>query len=178
MTTRAATPANETDACADQLAHRRARRLIGICGLKPHDLPDLRQELLLHVVRRSTRFDPARGTWPAFLTCLLSRKATSMIRHRNAKQRDFRRTIHAGLTQTLEEQSSDGASQERATQLRIDVQQLLPRLPAELRRVCEALKLGNVAEAVRSTGMSRSRIQRAVSKLRLRFAAAGLDGYL
>ena len=50
-----------------QQASCRASRLVAMAGFRSHDWEDLKQEMVLDLLRRAPKFDPARGNWQGFV---------------------------------------------------------------------------------------------------------------
>lgn len=46
--------------------------------MPPEDCDDLRQELFLNYLERKDRFDPARGSYKTFVSCLARNRAASL----------------------------------------------------------------------------------------------------
>ena len=66
-----------------QQASCRASLLVATAGFCPDDWHDLRQELVLDCLRRSRKFDPARGDWQGFVRGIV-RNCSSVLVTRTA----------------------------------------------------------------------------------------------
>lgn len=171
-------------------AHHYASRLARRLGLPASDIADLRQELLLDLVRRAGLFD-GRAGWATFAD-LVSRHASHDLAGRVIRDRrrhggsldDLIRVGHALLPRHAVLADADGlgawwnggADAFAATEQRLDVERFLAGLPARLRRLCRLLACEEVADAQRLSGLSRSRFFRDITDLRMRLRAAGLGG--
>ena len=125
------------------------------------------------------------------------RKVATLIRHRNSQMRDPRREacslnecIDDGeggtveRVQTIAAEEADrrlgrqARSDQETVELALDVEEVLNRLPDNLRGLCELLKTGSIADAARAMGVPRMTLNDHVKKLREFFEAAGLRDYL
>ncbi|MBI5121306.1 MAG: sigma-70 family RNA polymerase sigma factor [Rhodospirillales bacterium] len=159
-------------AAADRCARRIGRSL----RLPASDIHDIRQDLLLELVRRAPRFD-GQAPWSAF--------ASLVIRHagQDAADRWVRHRLrHGGSLGDIEPASEDGLSAwwaggvagPGAIHLRLDIQRFLESLPEGLRRLCHLLADEDRAEALAGSGLSRSEFFRQLHELRMRLRAFGI----
>lgn len=188
---------NEMFNYAAAMARFKARQLIGIAGFTESDRDDLEQELMSAVISRMPQFNARRGSPKTFVACIVARKIITLIRYRTTGSRDFRREAFsldqpaagsddAALLQgdCVADDIADpaGASHVRReveqTELAEATQQALSGLPGDLRRLCELLKTGRLADAARELGVPRSTLRNRVSRLRELFEAAGLQRFL
>jgi RNA polymerase sigma-70 factor (ECF subfamily) len=163
-------------ATAHHLAARRACR----ARLQAADRDDLQQDILLAIVERAGRFDPAHAGWATFVALL----ARHVIADRS--QSAARREAQAPVL--LEVESIDALADARsvtqpaavdvaeAVNLRIDLQRLIGDLPKAQRATLIALLQtdGDIAAAQRGSGRSTSAFYRDVKELRLWLRASGL----
>ena len=156
------------------VADRCARRIGRTLRLPAADIGDVRQDLLLELVRRAPRFDGQAG-WPTF--------AKLVIRHAGQDVADHlvrERRRHGGPIDDPERMSDDdglwpgGTAGAGAIHLRLDLQRFLETLPEPLRRLCHLLAEGDRAEALAGSGLSRSEFFRQIHELRMRLRAFGL----
>ena len=89
------------------LIHHKARQLIGEYGLTASDLPDLKQELTLDLLRRLKGFDPSRAQRQTFAAQVIEHGVATIIEHRSAARRDWQRE-ECSLNDALED--GDGGS--------------------------------------------------------------------
>jgi len=194
--------ANQKQQCelsdyAIRLIRHRASRLVATAGFAPQDIEDIRQDLILDLLERLPKFDPTKATYNTFVARLIDRKVAKLIRDRNCEKRAPRREecslneyIDDGeggaieLIQTIVAEGADRrlGRQERSDQetaeLALDVEAVLKRLPDNLRRLCQFLKVGGIANAARAMGVPRTTLNDRVKKLRDAFGPAGLWDYL
>ena len=194
--------ANQKQQCelsdyAIRLIRHRARRLVATAGFAPGDIEDIQQDLIVDLLERLPKFDPAKATHKTFVARVIDRKVAKLIRHRNSQKRDPRREacslnecIDDGeggsveRIQTIAAEEADrglgrqARSDQETAELSLDVEEVLNRLPDNLRRLCELLKTGSIADAARAMGVPRTTLNDHVKKLREFFEAAGLRDYL
>jgi len=176
---------------------RRARQLARTEGFAAQDIEDIRQDLIVDLLERLPKFDPAKATCNTFVARIIERKVAKLIRDRNCEKRDPRREecslnecIDDGEggsvehIQTIAAEEADrrlgrqARSDQETAELALDVEAVLKRLPDNLRRLCELLKTGSIADAARAMGVPRTTLHDHVKKLRQVFEAAGLRDYL
>ncbi len=154
-------PASAIDPTVAAIVRRKARRLVGRAGLRPQDRADLEQQLVLHILEQFQQFDPARGTWPAFVQHLVQRFGQNLLRSLWAHKRA------SGPLAPLPEDGPPDA-EEPAPPEALDLTEALARLPEDLRAVAELLTTRTIADTARELGASRATIHARVRELRSR----------
>lgn len=132
------------------------------------DRDDHRQDILVDLVSRTARFDPARGSWGAFVTVVTRNAARTML---------ARHTGMIAFAPAEVEVLGDiaQAHAEAASAVRIDTTALLHRLPPSLLPVVMGVaEEGGITDAQRTSGMPAASFYRTLRQLRLRLIAAGL----
>jgi len=168
----------------------KARRLVGRAGLGLQDLDDLQQEIAVHLLERLELFDPARGSYAAFVRMVVGQAAIGILRFRLAQRRHARvvslnaevegaegPTQRAHLVGTREQHARlgiDPPSDQEQANLAADVRRVLEALPAEERELAERLLRRTVTEVCREMGVARSTLADRVRSLRQPFERAGL----
>ncbi|MBP3954802.1 sigma-70 family RNA polymerase sigma factor [Gemmata sp. G18] len=152
-------PDNPIDPTVAGIIRRKAARLVGSAGPYVSDREDVEQELVLHVLERVRRFDPDRGTWPAFVQCLVERFGHNWARARRAAKR-------AGGPLDLLPRDVPEHRPRAEPGAGLDLAEALARLPEELRDIAELLTTETVAGAARTRGVSRSAMYVWVYELR------------
>jgi len=160
------------------------------------DREDLEQELMLDLLRRLPRFDPARATLRTFVSRVVRHRGAQIIAATWSAKSNGRRaavSLHDLVEdgtgesverwETLDEETgrrrSGGVGDaEVARDIRIDLDGVLGDLPPEERDLCDWLLHHSVTEAARSKDTSRASIWRRMQPVRARFATAGVDAYL
>ena len=182
---------------AARVIRHKARHLVGTAGFTESDRDDLEQEMMLDVIMRLPKFDARRGTPKTFVACIIARKISKLIRHRTTGLRDFRCEAFsidkpAGNDDDAVPVRGDcvledindpaGASQVprevEASELAEATQRVISGLPRDLRRLCELLQRGTLADAARELGVPRSTLRYQLPRLRELFESAGLRSYL
>lgn len=155
-------------AVAMAAAGRRAGTLARHISDPARDRDDHRQEILVDLISRAGRFDPARGSWGAFVTVVTRNAARTMLARRAAMM-----TVAAAEVEALGDIAQGHA--EAACAVRIDTAALLQRLPSSLLPVLVGVaEEGGVTDAQRASGMPAASFYRALRQLRLRLIAGGL----
>lgn len=167
----------QMESYALEQASLRAGFLGLMAGFPRHEIDDVRQDLLLDCLRRSSRFDPARGDWPGFVRGVTRNQASVLAVRR---RRRLRQEVLAG---DLLEPNADGPEEffdrvmapETVDGLNtaVDVRRVLDRLPAHLHELALFLPHMTVIEVCAATGKSRSRVYQLVRQIRDAFVRAG-----
>jgi len=184
------------DSFASQLIRQKARQLVRHPGFTKSDRPDIEQELAVELVQKYDQFDPERARETTFIARVLEHKAVSLVRTRQAEKRHFRRNgkslneaISDGDGGTVEQaQTVDAAvakrhtgqaprSDEDVARLKLDTDEVLETLPADLRKLAEMLTEMTEYAASQQLGKSRRQVANDVARLRERFEDAGLRDY-
>lgn len=169
---------------ADAAAARLRRRL----KLRDADLDDLRQDLLVDLIRRLPGFDVRRGTMGAFAGIVLRNQA-SRISARVARERRawdgllLSLDVSAGDGETVVEQLGDDdglsawhgqrAADEAATERRIDLARVLGALEARDLTLCAAMAHCPIRGLADRGFGSRATLYRRLRNLRCVLAAHG-----
>jgi DNA-directed RNA polymerase specialized sigma24 family protein len=120
-----------------QQASGRARMLVATAGFRPDDWEDLRQEVALDCLRRSSKFDPARGDWHCFVRVLVRHHAAVLVMRERRRAPEIlsedlmnREDSDAESLDVLDKHSSTGAVD--ALNLSLDVRRVVESLPTRL----------------------------------------------
>jgi RNA polymerase sigma-70 factor (ECF subfamily) len=167
-----------------------AKRIARTLGVPETDIDDLRQDLLLEVLQRGLRFDPARAAWVTFVE-MISRHAADDLANRIVQARradggsiDAPVVMADGSRLSLSEilSEEDGLAalwngpvdSFLAVERRIDLERFINALPDQLRRLCRLLQTETPAVAQRLSGASTAAFYRDLQELRMRLRAVGL----
>jgi RNA polymerase sigma-70 factor (ECF subfamily) len=185
------------DEYAVRLIRRKARQLVGRAGFVEADRHDIEQDMMIDLLRRLPRFDPAIAQRQTFIVRIVEHRVATIIEAQKAGLRDFRRC--AG---SLDERRADhdGAAGDgppvldekeylRGTlaavdreldlhHLRIDLDRVFSDLPVDLRDLCVRLQASPVGGGAGARGGPRGTLYEAIERLRARFERAGLAVYL
>lgn len=185
----------------DRLANRHARRLADShAAFRPDDRDDLKQEMLLAVLRGIDRFDPSRGTLSAFLGRLLRNRCNELIRAKNSAMRDWRKEgpslqqplrgrdaaepIDSAFSESLDERSarSHTGQQKRPddelAMLKLDIEAVKCQLPHALRELAEMLETLPLSAIAEQLEESPRQVRKKIDMLRENFTDQDLDKYL
>jgi RNA polymerase sigma-70 factor (ECF subfamily) len=189
------------DAYAVRLIKHKARQLVGRAGFVEADRHDLEQDLVIDVLRRLPRFDPAIAKRETFIARIVEHHVATIVESQKAGIRDYRQRA-GSLDERREEDdgsSADGPPvldekeyvretltsaqrDEDLHALRLDLEKVLSELPGDgsvdLRALCVRLQTSTVSDVSRETGVPRGTVYEAIGKLRTRFERAGLSVYL
>jgi len=141
----------------------RARLLAATAGFLPDEVDDARQDLLLDCLRRSARYDSARGDWDGFVRGVMRNHAAVLVARRC---RRVRREVLAG---DLVDPGSEIPEEAFFESLRpcdaraeldapIDVRRALRQLPCQLQRLASLLGEMPIHDVCLRMGKSRSRV--------------------
>jgi len=181
-----------------ELVHHKAWQLVGKAGYTQDDVDDIKQDMIVDLLERLPKFDPAKATYNTFVARLVERKICNLLRDRQAEMRDHRREVCSlneeidtgedepvqRLT-TISQDEQDirtgkyaRPAEERA-HLQLDMDSVLDGLPPELRQVAEMLQTKSVSEVARELGIPRRTFrEKHLMQLRDVFAAKGMGDYL
>jgi RNA polymerase sigma-70 factor (ECF subfamily) len=167
-----------------------ARRIARTLRLPETDIDDLRQDLLLEVLRRGVRFDPARAAWVTFVEMISRHAAADLATRLVQARRTHGGSIDApvvmpdgsrlSLTEVLSEEDGLAALWNGPVdpfldvERRIDLERFINALPDHLRRLCRLLQTETPAVAQRLSGASTAAFYRDLQDLRMRLRAVGL----
>ncbi|MDB5308814.1 MAG: polymerase, sigma-24 subunit, subfamily [Gemmataceae bacterium] len=176
-------PPDDLDPAETEVIRRKAHAMHRRGWVPRADLEDVRQDLALAVLAARGRLDAARGDLGTLAAAVVRRAGAKLARARRAAKRDPRRvnSLHAPRPDGIDLPDPDtlpgGDLRPELTDLRIDLDQFLARLPPTLRTVADLLRTKTVTAAARALGVPRSTLADRVRALRRRFAAAGLAEY-
>jgi len=167
------------DPTTSELIRSKARQVVRCCHLSSSELPDVEQDLTLHVWRRLDRFDPTKTEREAFVRMLVAHATASALRGRRSRSKKAAQpldwALRVGACDPVDPKAWPGPQQERA--LALDVEEILATLPHRLRRVARAVSGGSITEAARQLKMSRAAVYRRLEELRAAFVAAGFEEF-
>lgn len=172
---------------------RNVRQMIGRAGFKAQDREDLEQTLLLRLIRSLKSFDPERGHLNAFATVVVESATSKILRDAIAQKRDQRRMVYEAnrrsdesggqpieLIDSCEKDARhcrDPLSAETLAELKLDLAEVIDRLPDPLRDLTGRLKTQSITEIARELRKPRTTIAGWVKRIRKHFEEAGLRDY-
>lgn len=181
---------------ARTLIRVKARQLVRRPEFTACEVDDLEQELTLHILTKLDRFDPSRGSLNTYFARIVNTAIAMLIRERGRIKRNGGAGVEIESLEKMVDQPegspiplwatiSDSDANRRfqthplsaleQSQLRMDVNSVLEKLPAELRRICEQLMVGNSSDIRRDSGLSRRKFEATISLIREQFMESGLS---
>ena len=191
-------PQHELTEYALELVHCRALLLVGKVGYQRDDVNDIKQDLIMDLLEALPTFDPAKAAYNTFVSRVVTRKISNLIRHRKAQARDPRREacslnddVDIGeeemepLFTTINEDDHDlrrgkyRRTREEREDLRLDIDSAISELPLDLQHVAELLMSMTPAEVARELNMTTTAFNdKYMTRLRQAFAAKGMADHL
>jgi hypothetical protein len=165
------TPSFDDTTCMIEWARRWALWLVATGAIQWQEWEDARQQLLMDFLRRSQRFDPARGNWPAFVYGIMAHHAAVLAAQMNRRRR---REV---LLEDLEAPDVEWAGFTDPTisvERIVDIRRVVGGLAPRLRDLALYLSHYSVTETCWRMRRSRSAVYKGISRLRRAFTAAGL----
>ncbi len=182
---------------AIELVQHKARQLVGKAGYTQSDIADIEQDLIVDLLERLPRFDPAKATYNTFVGRVVERKISNLLRHRRMEIRDHRREAfslndvndgeeeapprNAAISQDDHRRRTGNHTRPETERIdmELDLAQVLADLPDDLRKTAEMLMTMPASQVARALGISRSTFyENHLPRLRAAFEAKGLRDYL
>ena len=184
---------------AEGLIHHKARQMVGKAGFTVDDIEDIEQEMRLDLLQRLVKFDPSKAKYNTFVSRLIDRRISDMIRGSKQDIRDYRcqesslhdivepgeedKDVEHIETVSRDEQDHRSGRRIRSERdrldLRIDIPVVLAELPPDLRKLAELLQTVSISKTAKAFGVSRSTLYKSyLPPLRKAFLKRGLDGNL
>ncbi|MBN2132231.1 MAG: sigma-70 family RNA polymerase sigma factor [Sedimentisphaerales bacterium] len=181
-----------------ELVHHKARQIIGKAGYTQDDLDDIKQDLIMDLLERLPKFDPAKATYNTFVARVVERKICNLLRDRQAEMRDHRRNV-CSLNEDID--TGEGEPVQRVTMisqddhdlrtgkyrrpaeerahLHLDLETVLADLSPELRQAAVLLQTMSVSQAAREMDVPRRTFrEKHLVQLHEALTAKGLNLYL
>jgi RNA polymerase sigma-70 factor (ECF subfamily) len=162
-----------------QQASFQASLLVSTAAFMPDDWEDLRQEMVLDLLRRAPKFDPRRGDWQGFVRGIVRHHAAVLVNRHRRRALEVLRDDSA----VEEDADRDDSIEFRAEcwpqtvdelNLNLDVRRVVESLPVRLRSLAVLLGQMPVKEVCQATGRSRSGVFQMTRQIREAFVDAGL----
>ncbi|MFB3882435.1 MAG: sigma factor [Armatimonadota bacterium] len=175
-----------------------ARQLVRKPGFTAEDLPDVIQDLTIHLWEHLAQFDATRGKLTTFIDRVVAHKAADLLEARHAACRGCRLQV-ASLSDPISGDDGEGVcledlaevdalrrqqglreeAFERRVQLRVDLVRALARLSPDQVDLCRRLLGGATLSGIAADlGIPRGTLYESVYRIRAIFADAGLRGRL
>ena len=181
-----------TDGFAIRYIRLKGRQLVVTGRIPASDRQDLEQDLVVKLLERIGRFDPARAHWNAYVATVIERQVATLLESRRTQKR---RPQTALVSLSTRVKGEEGAAAELAhliqsshqtpltgyaerdrladTDLKLDIAVLCSRLPLPLACLAERLRVQPLAQIARERGVRRSKLYEGVARLRQFFEGAG-----
>lgn len=171
----------------------KAWRLAQGPGFRPDDKEDIEQELILDLLLRAPKFDPARGNRQAFIGRVLDNKVADLVAANVAAKRDRRREVFSldepvvtdGEGEIPRQEildpgriDEDARSGMRDADLWIDLGRRIYSIRPDLAALCLQLSEKRIAEVSREMGIPRATLYGRIAELRRILSIRGLRDYL
>lgn len=148
---------------AIQKVAKKVRWLVRREWLRRDDAEDFSQDLLHDIVASFRVYDPARATREGYITEIVSRRWKSHLRDLWAAKRRF--GTASGIAGLGYDTIDARAEAERdLLDYRVDLDEVLERLPETLAAICEGLRTYGEGECARRMGVHRCKVQYAVRR--------------
>ncbi len=183
-----------------ELIHHKARELVGTEGFIGEDVEDIEQSLVIDLLERLPKYNPAKATNNTFVARLVERKISRTVRDSQRLRRDPG-TMMQSLNEEVDDGDGEGETGELSEMLCDDVQDLrlgrkrlsqpdhadraldvaaaIADLPRPLRRIAKALKNLNIRDAGRKLGIPEWKLHEFyLPQIRETLVAKGLRDYV
>jgi hypothetical protein len=162
-----------------------ARRVARVAPESGGDLEDLRQMLLLEALTVAPKFEPRRGSWPAFINVYVKGAAWDLAGRRFRQRRlaarslDSDRLTDPGRSPPWQADPADvdDGQDDRFDSIdqAIDVERAMDTLPDGLRDLCRLLQRESPTVAQRKIGLSGAEYYRLRQEIAMRLRAFGVS---
>ncbi len=161
---------------AGQLIRTKVSRICRSLKLSRDDGEDLEQQIRLELVTRASKFDPARGTWEAFVTTVTENRARTHYRRLRKLPKP---TPYSDLVSDAERKqdfAEDARLRHRGIEtspadgdMRMDIASLQDQLNLDARMMTDMLRIFSVREVSSRTNLPLSTLYDRLKKLRTPF---------
>ena len=173
-----------------------AKKAVRKGGLSQDDLPDIEQELMIAMLSGMKQHDPGKSSRKTFLTMLLKRQISAVCRQRLRPSKRFQHNlislnseieIDEEPCELVELVNSDHeiANNPRPESescnnaaLRMDLEDVLEKLPPDCWLICDGLKTMNITELAASMKTTRTTLHKKIEVIRGLMKKQGLSAYL
>lgn len=174
---------------ADRLAELQAaveyhaRRVARVSPESGGDLEDIRQALLLEALTIAPKFEPRRGSWPAFINVYVKAAAWDLAGRRFRQRRLAARSLDGDRFTDPESSSwqpdlieADDGHDDRFDLINqaIDVERAMDTLPDRFRELCRLLQYESATAAQCKMGLCGAEYYRKRQEIAMRLRAFGV----
>lgn len=172
---------------ARTLIRVKAKQVVRGCGFNRSDLPDVEQELVFHLIKQASNFDPERSSLNTFIAKVVDSAVGMLVRRKRREKRSPGRgvqiqsletTIAADsgsptpLWATISPEDQDrknckvSLTDAEVVELVETVRFVLDRLPEDLQALCRHLMQTSRVDATRELKLSRRKLAVAMEEIR------------
>ncbi|MEX0653918.1 MAG: hypothetical protein WD534_12735 [Phycisphaeraceae bacterium] len=161
----------------------RVRQLRFQFDLSDEDQEDLRNDMVVELLSASKRFDPDKSKRETFINRVLDRFVLYVTRQRCTQQRRASDSpigfddVSAGFQPTVNDTRRGEPNEQDLRELRLDLPEVIAKLPGDLQQVCEVLTRKSGRAAAKELGLSKSSLYRAIAEIREHFISRGYPGF-
>ena len=186
----------DDDSFTRALISRKVQGLIERSGFQHQDRDDLKQEILVRVLKSLESFDASVGHLYPFITAIVNRHISTILRDRSAAKRSSGTLASLNinvksedggpteLLQTISNREVDRRlrrertlSEEQLNDLKSDMGNVIAGLPIQLQEFLELRKTLSLNEIASHFDTSRTTLANWTEEIRTHFEAAGLEKY-
>jgi RNA polymerase sigma factor (sigma-70 family) len=179
------------------IIYRKVTQAIESAGLDLSEREDLVQEVYARATQSLALFDPEVGHLYPYVCTVVQRSLSKMVRDRTVAKRGPRRVASLSklvnqqdgsqteLNQLIGMKDSDRRlgrerrlSDEQLNSLRLDLAEMISKLPPTLREFLERRKTQSVSDIARDMNIARTTLNDWMLEIRNQFEAAGIGAYL
>ena len=163
---------------ATWFAKRKSFELVGHFGFTKSDQDDLEQQLLLSLMERWPKFNPAECSANEFISWAIGRAVRDLVREQQSRNEHLPTECDPiedviGDEEELLPPQCVQADHAPAVDLSVDVAKALAHLPSEVRNTAQRLMVNNVSDVARELGVSRRAVRNRVKVIREALVAVG-----
>lgn len=175
---------NPIDHYVKERINFRVRSLVHNYGFNDEDVYDLKQEMVLEILKAKKRFDPEKTKWKTFVNNVLDlyykhvmRSRICRIKHESMSPAMFSEIEDEEINHELNEMTCESRDYIRGSQLRMDIEQILPQMPLRLQEICQCLMFLSPYETSQQLNIAPSTVSRAIPRIREYFFEAGFEKF-
>ena len=143
------------------------------------DKDDLRQDMMIELLKAGDRFDSAIAGQKTFINRVLDTFYQRYLRRRRQRSRHnvFQPIGYDDVAVGFipERTNESETSEQERTELRLDIETILQQMPPRLKDICTNLMEYSPSETAKRLNISPSTVTRSVPRIREYFVAAGFD---
>jgi RNA polymerase sigma-70 factor (ECF subfamily) len=169
----------------------KSKSVIGKAGLRPEDIEDVMQDIILDILLRLPNFDPEKSSRHTFIDDLANNRIARMLCDRSCSKRNYKLEPASLDTIADNAQAGDAVSEEAAPwnsgertlsdfevfELREDIVRVLEKLPPKMRGICVMLMQNNICAVAAETGIPKATLIAHLKKIRNHFENSGMENY-